>query len=427
LLGALPVSHSWAGPAGKKKGSAVKKNKPSADYRKYTDFFEEVYKSFSENYYKPVSRESFDAFLWVFQSKIYSQLLRENKSDDFVRWRSAALLVERLRDPEDIFSAFYPPKPAKKYEGEALAKTVEIEERMELGIRTRPVPQGHVVDFVEPRSGAYEKGLRDNDLIARIDEKETSGLSADQVKDLLNPRSDAVVLIDYFSHLDRRPRRISVEPKEFFKQMIFPVDTRVPGVYGLRVERFNRMTGQDMFRFLELFRRQGEIRGLIIDLRDNPGGPPLAAREIASFFLTPGDKFADFKKRGEVIAGLDVPEIPEQYRYTGPLVILVNRQSGSASELFSGILQRRGRAVLMGDYTAGQVMLKSMFYFDDESMLLLITARGHHPDGQVFSFQGIRPDRRVEPDENIDLVQYAQKYFLFMDPKGPEPRSSQGE
>lgn len=149
---------------------------PSADssdpvLERYVGFFEEVYQSFADNYYKIPSRESFDAFLESFRSQIYSQLLQENKSNDYVRWRSAALMVERLRDPEDVFSAFYPPKPAKEYEGTALAMTIEVEDRMELGVQTRAIPEGRVVTFVEPRSDAYEKGLRENDLIARIDEK----------------------------------------------------------------------------------------------------------------------------------------------------------------------------------------------------------------------------------------------------------------
>ena len=110
-------------------------------------------------------------------------------------------------------------------------------------------------------------------------------------------------------------------------------------------------------------------------------------------------------------SSLDVPEIPEEYRYKGDIVILVDNKSGSASELFSGILQGRDRAVVMGVNTAGQVFLKRMFYLEDQSMLLLVTARGHHPDGTVFSFDGVEPNEKIE-DMDIDLIKYAAEYLV---------------
>ena len=103
---------------------------------------------------------------------------------------------------------------------------------------------------------------------------------------------------------------------------------------------------------------------------------------------------------------LSVPEISEEYRYPGPVAVLVNKESGSASELFSGILQKNKRAVLIGTNTAGKVLLKSMFNFDEDSMLLLITARGHFADGEVFDFNGLVPDYAVQ-DEKADLIRYA--------------------
>ena len=165
-----------------------------------------------------------------------------------------------------------------------------------------------------------------------------------------------------------------------------------------------------MFVYLSWIEKQSDNKGLILDLRGNPGGPPLAAREISSFFLTPGEDFAYFEGKNLPKALLDVPQIFEQYHYNGPIVILVNKESGSASELFSGAMQSRGRAALMGTNTAGKVLLKSMFNFDDQSMLLLVTAAGHFPDGRVFSFDGLSPDRKVD-DKKADLVNLAALYL----------------
>ena len=92
------------------------------------------------------------------------------------------------------------------------------------------------------------------------------------------------------------------------------------------------------------------------------------------------------------------------------MVILVNKESGSASELFSGIMQQYGRAVLIGTNTAGKVLLKSMFNFDDGSMLLLVTARGYLYNGAVFPFNGLTPDHIVS-DDKMDLIRLAANYL----------------
>ena len=114
---------------------------------------------------------------------------------------------------------------------------------------------------------------------------------------------------------------------------------------------------------------------------------------------------------------LDVPTIPKEFHYDGPMVILIDKDTGSASELFSGILQKRGRTILMGKNSAGQVMLKSMFNLSDNSMVLLVTGRGYHPDGSYFSFDGLTPDKVVEDNEEIDIVDYAATYFVYMSMK----------
>ena len=378
-------------------------------YKSYTDFLNKVYQTMDENYYQPVSREAFDQFIEDFKTKIYSQLKDTGKSNDYIRWRSAAYLVEKLKSPEDIFSEFYPPKPAKEYETKALGK------RVDLGVEGVLNNRGFQVTHIEPRSDAYTKGIRQEDILLKIDGKVARDLKQEEVRELLNPLFESTVKIVYLDVDRNLETEVDVVSKEYFKQMVFMVPTKSPNIYALEIRGFNRKTAEDLLRFLNYFRQQGPVRGLILDLRGNPGGPPLSARELSSFFLPSGDEFAYFQKKGQPKASLDVPAIPQNLKYDGPLVILVDHKSGSSSELFSGILQRHGRATLMGQRTAGQVMLKSMFDFDDGSMVLLVTARGHHPDGQVFSFNGLLPERLVGEEEKIDLIDYASLFFVYTD------------
>ena len=392
-------------------GTGASDAKSSETYQEYLAFFREVFDIMRENYYKDIDEEDYDRFLQTFDQKIFAQLKGEGKSNDFVRWRSAAFLVDFLKEDDDIFSAFYPPKPAKEYEETALGK------RIDLGLEGELLPVGFRLTFVEPSSNAYQLGMRENDLLVMIDQAEVSGLSEEEVRDRLRPLEDTVVSLVYLDGQTRESRGVDVVSEEYFKQAVFDVPIPVPGIYCLKIERFNRKTFEDVFRFLTFYRQHGPIKGLIIDLRGNPGGPPLAAREISSFFLPAGEEFAYFQRNNKPKAELDVPELPQEHHYDGPLAILIDEGSGSASELFSGVMQQRRRAVLLGENSAGQVFLKSMFPLEDESMLLLVTARGHYPDGQVFSFQGLTPDRHVASMNQDDILKYAATYILYVNQK----------
>lgn len=375
------------------------------DYAQYTAYFKQVYKSMQENYYESVRQEDFDRFMEAFDTKIYNQLKNEKKSNDYVRWRSAAFLVDFLKSKEDVFSALYPPKAADEYEKEALG------ERIDLGIDGEKKDAGFLVTHVEPRSDAYTQGLREQDIIVKIDNADVLKMDQNKIVDLLNPLKGTKVAVSYLDHADLNKKAIDVVSKEYFKQTVFLRDIPVPGVFCLEIPKFNRMTAEDLLRFLMHVKEQNP-RGLILDLRGNPGGPPLAAREISSFFLKPGELFAYFQKKGQDKAELDVPEIPPEFRYEGPVVILVNHETGSAAELFAGVMQNRGRAILMGENTSGQVMLKSMFDLDDKAMLLLITSRGHFPDGRTFSFSGLNPENKVTQEYEPELRKIAAIYLL---------------
>lgn len=384
-------------------------------YHEYLTFFEQVYVKMQQEYYFPIKREDFQKFIYVFNTKIYAQLKETGKSSNFIKWRSAAYLVEALRNPEDIFSAFFPPKAAEKYEKEVLGQKID------LGIEGHLTDQGFLISRLEPRADAFEKGLHEQDLLLKIDAADVTTLTEEKINELLTPLENTTVALHYRDHTDQQEKTIEVISKEYFKQTVFLVPVDVPHVFCLQIPKFNRATAEDLTRFMQHILEQGDS-SLILDLRGNPGGPPLAAREISAFFLKPKEEFAYFQRKDRPKSSLDVPEIPPAYHYSGDLVILVNKESGSASELFTGILQQRGRATVMGINTAGQVFLKSMFYFDDNSMVLLVTARGFHPDGTVFSFQGVEPNVRKEV-EGDELIHFAAEYLAGKrNDKADQPR-----
>ena len=130
-----------------KKEKKSEKSPPAEDqvYQQYLEFFEEVYETMTANYYLPVERKDYEGFIEKLNAKIYSNLKEDGKSTDYIKWRSAAYLVEYLKSHDDTFSAFYPPKPAKEYEQTVLGK------RIDLGIEGKLIPEGYLVVRIEPR------------------------------------------------------------------------------------------------------------------------------------------------------------------------------------------------------------------------------------------------------------------------------------
>jgi len=370
------------------------------EYKQYTDYFEKVYQNFEDNYYLAPDRAVYNHFLEKFNKIIYAQLKSEGKSNDYVRWRSAWYLVDALRSKDDRFTQFYPPKPAEKFKHEALG------EKIDLGIEGKKNDIGFLVTRMEPRSDAYDKGLREDDLILKIDGASVRRMSEDVINGKLTPLINTHVKLSYLSNDTKANKVIDVVSKEYFKQTVFLHPVPVDGVFCLEVPKFDRMTGADMYRFLQIINAQ-HPKGLVLDLRGNPGGPPLAAREVSAFFLKGGDELVYFQKRNEPKIDLDVPTVDPQYQFSGPIVILVDAGTGSAAELFSGIMQFRHRAVVLGVNTAGQILLKSMFPMGDGSSIALVTARTHYPDGSVFGFDGITPDKVINDAPKDGLINLA--------------------
>lgn len=374
---------------------------------RFLSYFNEVYQLMQENYYFEVERRDFDRFLKAYQEKIYPNLLLEKKSEDYMRWRSAAYLVDFLKQPDDRFSIFLPPKPAEDF-----AKDV-YGQRIDLGIDGEKQQKGFFVRFVEPRSDAYQQGLREGHIILAFDGILIQELEDSLLKEKLNPLIDTKVAIQYLD--EGVVKTINVISKEYFKQTVFLRPTGVADVYCLEIEKFNQGTPDDMARFMA-FLKPRNPKGLIIDLRNNPGGPPLAARAIASFFLPNGELMVYFEGRKRARADLDIPQIPQDWHVNWPMVVLVNQGTGSASELFAGILQDRKRAFIIGENTAGQILLKSLFDLSDGSRMGLVVSRGHFPDGRPFPFDGVIPDEKMSKEYESQAVFLAAKYLLLKHP-----------
>jgi len=177
------------------------------------------------------------------------------------------------------------------------------------------------------------------------------------------------------------------------------VEMRDDGVGYLRLYEFNSTAGERMEEGLEELLAQ-EPRGIILDLRQNPGGWLDQAIKVADLFLDDGEIAVErFSDGEEQVFEADSGDVGEDV----PLVVLVDRGSASASEIVAGALQDRGRAILVGEHTFGKGSVQRPFTLSDDSELRVTVARWFTPNDQPIHGQGLMPNIEVPwPEEDVE-------------------------
>ncbi|HLS90132.1 MAG TPA: S41 family peptidase [Limnochordia bacterium] len=260
------------------------------------------------------------------------------------------------------------------------------------------------ITVVAPFEGTpgYLAGLRPGDEIVSIDGKSTELMSLDEAVGLMRgPEGSSIILgirrkggepfeVEVSRQIIQVP---SVTDVELFPPESFPGQ---PYPFGyIRLQRFSEKTDAELAQALE--RLGGEATGLILDLRDNPGGTLGAAIDVANRFLPDGPIVHIVGRDGQrrTIHAFRRGTQPRR-----PMVVLVNEYSASASEIVSGALQDRGYAVLVGMPTFGKGLVQTVIPLRDGSALSLTSARYETAGGRDIHKEGIEPDYIVEmPDD----------------------------
>ena len=175
------------------------------------------------------------------------------------------------------------------------------------------------------------------------------------------------------------------------------------GYWLIRVSRFQRDSGREVTSAIESALEKGEVKGVVLDVRNNPGGVMNASVEMASNFLDGGlvvytkgrhpDSMNTYNAEpGELLPGV-------------PVVVLVNGGSASASEIIAGALQDRGRAVIMGTQSFGKGSVQTVLPVSDTKALKLTTSLYYTPNGRSIQAEGIVPDVVVERAQLTSLEQ----------------------
>lgn len=245
----------------------------------------------------------------------------------------------------------------------------------------------------------FEAGLRSGDKIVSINGKSTQYMSLDEAVGLMRgPEGTPLVL--GIQRNDNEPSEIeivraTIQVPSVSDVTLLPPD-RLPGqaypIAYLRLQRFSERTEKELEDALSRLETENPS-GLILDLRDNPGGTLTAAIDVANKFLS-GGPIVHIVGRDETRRTVYAHE--GGARLSLPMVVLVNEFSASASEIVAGALQDRGRALLVGEKTFGKGSVQTIVPLRDGSALSLTSARYQTAGGRFIHELGIEPDIVVE-------------------------------
>lgn len=262
-----------------------------------------------------------------------------------------------------------------------------------VGVEIRPDPAGARIGRVVTGGPAALAGVQAGDVLVAVDGQDLAGLSLREVGDKLEGERGAPVVLTLLRGEQRQDRTVVRD------QVLAPVvDAALlaPGQGYARVEHFRQRTAAELAQALTRLEDEGgqPLRGLVLDLRDNPGGLLEEAVAVVDLFAGEGMVVETRGRDGQVVERHSAKRSPGDRDLV--LVVLVNGMSASASEIVAGALQELGRATVVGTPSFGKGSVQQVYEFEDGSALKLTVARYHLASGRSFTVgDGVQPDQVV--------------------------------
>lgn len=238
---------------------------------------------------------------------------------------------------------------------------------------------------------AQRAGIKSGDLIIRLDNKPVKGMTLDDAVKQMRGKPGTKIKLLVVREGEQKPlnfvlTRDRIRVKSVKSKML------EDGYGYVRISQFQERTATDMRKAISKLKKEhkGNLKGLVLDLRNNPGGLLDAAVDVADTFITKG---AIVSVRGRDRSD-DVTHnaTPNDMLKGAPMIVLVNGGSASASEIVSGALQDDKRAIIMGTKTFGKGSVQTVVPLGNDTAIKLTTARYYTPSGRSIQAEGIEPD-----------------------------------
>jgi carboxyl-terminal processing protease len=238
---------------------------------------------------------------------------------------------------------------------------------------------------------AQKAGVQAGDKIIRLDEKPVKGMSLEEAVNLMRGKIGSAITLTIVRDGEDKPLKIEIV-RDVIKVASVRGRMLESGIGYLRISHFQSRTTADMLKQLAKLKQESAdgLKGLVLDLRNNPGGILSGAVAISDAFVTKGN-IVYTKGRAEN-SRLDFKAAPDDVLDGAPIVVLVNGGSASASEIVAGALQDHHRAVIMGSQTFGKGSVQTIIPVSETSAVKLTTARYFTPSGRSIQGEGITPD-----------------------------------
>ena len=249
---------------------------------------------------------------------------------------------------------------------------------------------------------AQKAGIQAGDLIIRLDDSPVKGMSLGAAIEIMRGKPGTDINLTIAREGLDQPLVLTITRETITRKSAW-TRTLEPGYGYLRISNFQTNTANDAQRVLESLKEEndGSLKGLILDLRNNPGGILSGAVAISDLFLEEG--LIVYTEGRVNDSKLTFDAKPVDLINSAPMVVLVNGGSASASEIVAGALQDHNRALIIGQKTFGKGSVQTILPMTNESALKLTTARYYTPSGRSIQASGIVPDIAID-EVKIELI-----------------------
>lgn len=322
--------------------------------------------------------------------KLFSQVLKLIQDNYVTEINPKDLIygaINGMLNSLDPYSALMKPEEYKELEIETKGSFT--------GIGIEITIKDDVLTVVAPieDTPAWKAGIKPGDKILKIDDKLTKGMSLlEAVKLLRGPKGTKVTITILRDEKDIKEITLirDVIPIKSVKTKILE-----PGYAYVRITSFQEKTPEELAEALKNLENQTSIKGIIIDLRYNPGGLLSSAIEVADEFLEDGTIVSVKGKNKETQMEFKAkPNLPQK-KHSYPIVILINHGTASAAEIVTGALKDNKRALVLGEKSFGKGLVQTVIPLEDDYAVKLTTAYYYTPNGICIDKIGITPDIEI--------------------------------